>query len=113
MDKLLFALLLCAYILRSRAELDPQETDLNPLEWWLFSEAPDPWEAPPPPRLQPPAEFQRLLLVRVLRAEKMVPAMQEFVEAKLGSEPPTFDLASNFEKQSTSRTPLVRVVLAG
>ncbi|KAJ1562107.1 Dynein heavy chain 7, axonemal, partial [Cladochytrium tenue] len=168
-DKLLFSFLLCACILRSRAELDPQEfsfftfgavgvvaaadpnpdpsvfsdkiwaelghlfalpafralrTDLNPLEWRPFSEAPDPWEAPLPGRwggtaaasaATSPTEFQRLLLVRVLRAEKTVPAVQEFVKAKLGPkfiEPPTFDLAGSFE-DSSSRTPLIFILSPG
>ncbi|KAJ1563488.1 Dynein heavy chain 7, axonemal, partial [Cladochytrium tenue] len=55
------------------------------------------------------------LLVRVLRAEKTVPAVQECVKAKLGPkfiEPPTFDLAGSFE-DSGSRTPLIFILSPG
>ncbi|KAI8929129.1 dynein heavy chain domain-containing protein [Entophlyctis helioformis] len=60
-------------------------------------------------------EFQRLLIVRALRSEKMVPCLQDFVKVKLGHkfiEPPTFDLAGSYE-DSNNRSPLIFILSPG
>ncbi|KAF5843852.1 dynein heavy chain and region D6 of dynein motor-domain-containing protein, partial [Dunaliella salina] len=77
----------------------------------------------PNPHLQPFPEpfnsslsaFQRLLLLRVLRPDKFVPAVAEFVSASLGSkftQPPPFDLAAAYAESSSS-VPLLFVLSPG
>lgn len=60
-------------------------------------------------------EFQKLLIVRCLRSEKITPALQEFVKNKLGVkfiEPPTFDLGGSYS-DSNNKTPLIFVLSPG
>jgi len=59
--------------------------------------------------------FQRLLVLRALRPDKMTPALQEFVSAELGAEfteAPQFSLASSY-KDSTPLTPLIFILSKG
>jgi dynein heavy chain len=60
-------------------------------------------------------DFHRLLLLRCLRPEKIVPAVQDFVKNKLGQkfiEPPNFDLTAVYD-DSNCRTPLIFVLSPG
>ena len=60
-------------------------------------------------------EFQRLLVIRAIRNEKIVPCVQEFVKVKLGHkfiEPPTFDLAGSYE-DSSCKSPLIFILSPG
>jgi dynein heavy chain len=59
--------------------------------------------------------FQRLLLIRALRPDALVPAIQQFVALVLGEsfiDPPPFDLAKAFD-DSTCTSPLVFVLSSG
>ena len=60
-------------------------------------------------------EFQQLLVIRALRNEKIVPAVQQFVKVKLGHkfiEPPTFDLVGSYE-DSSNKSPLIFILSPG
>eukprot|EP00798_Chlamydomonas_sp_ICE-L_P012762 gene12762-16013_t len=59
--------------------------------------------------------FRKLLIVRIFRPDKVVPAVQDFVEANLGRkyvEPPPFNLHLCYG-DSTPTTPLIFVLSAG
>ncbi|GLC47993.1 hypothetical protein PLESTB_000047400 [Pleodorina starrii] len=59
--------------------------------------------------------FRKLLIVRCVRPDKVVPAVQDFVEATLGKkyvEPPPFDLAACYA-DSAPTTPLIFVLSPG
>ncbi|GIL57271.1 hypothetical protein Vafri_12526 [Volvox africanus] len=59
--------------------------------------------------------FQKVMLLRMLRPDKVVPAVQAFVAASLGAkftEPPPFDLAGSYE-ESASTVPLLFVLSPG
>lgn len=61
------------------------------------------------------APFQKLLVVRGIRPDKLVPAVHKYVEEVLGRkfvEPPPFDLAGSFG-DSTCTTPLIFVLSPG
>ena len=91
--------------------------DFRPLEWKSFLESPNPYDSTLPGKWGQGVvnEFQKLLLVRVLRPERIVPSVQEFVKAKLGTkfiEPPPFDLSGSFE-DSNNRSCLIFILSPG
>uniref|UniRef100_A0A383V949 AAA+ ATPase domain-containing protein n=1 Tax=Tetradesmus obliquus TaxID=3088 RepID=A0A383V949_TETOB len=79
-------------------------------------DAADPVSAPlPPPWSSKLDAFQRLLLLRVLRPDKLTTAISEFVKATMGPrfvEPPPLDIDRCF-KDSTATTPLIFVLSPG
>ncbi|KAL6618330.1 dynein heavy chain and region D6 of dynein motor-domain-containing protein [Neocallimastix sp. 'constans'] len=90
--------------------------NFNSDEWLEWSESHNPYQAPIPNCFEEPrTDFQKLLLVRAIRPEKIIPSVQEFVKSKLGHkfvEPPPFDLASSFE-DSNNKTPLIFILSPG
>lgn len=79
-------------------------------------DAADPVSAPlPPPWSSKLDAFQRLLLLRVLRPDKLTTAISEFVKATMGPrfvEPPPLDIDRCFN-DSTATTPLIFVLSSG
>ena len=60
-------------------------------------------------------EFQKMLVLRTLRLDKLVPCISQYVAGDLGqkyTEPPPFDLEGTF-KDSTSTSPLVFILSPG
>ncbi|XP_073479664.1 dynein axonemal heavy chain 3-like [Aquarana catesbeiana] len=71
-------------------------------------ELPNPWE-------DLLTDFQKLLILRCIRPDKIIPAVQQFVTDKMGPtyiNPPTFDLQHSYTG-STSNTPLIFVLSSG
>ncbi|KAJ3086325.1 Dynein heavy chain 7, axonemal, partial [Quaeritorhiza haematococci] len=89
--------------------------DFKVSEWRTFIESSEPYETSPPGRWSNLSDFQKLLLIRALRPERIVPSIQEFVKLKLGHkfiEPPTFDLSGSYE-DSNNRSPLIFILSPG
>ena len=75
-----------------------------------------PHEVPLPPKLRARfGEFHRLLILRMIRPDKLIPAIQEYITNYLGQkfiEPPPFDLELIY-RDSSSTTPLIFVLSPG
>ncbi|KAJ3188443.1 Dynein heavy chain 3, axonemal [Gaertneriomyces sp. JEL0708] len=59
--------------------------------------------------------FQKLLVLKVFRPDKLVPAVMEYVKAKMGQkfiEPPQFDIAASYD-DSNSGAPLIFILSPG
>ncbi|KAJ3192416.1 Dynein heavy chain 7, axonemal [Irineochytrium annulatum] len=84
-------------------------------DWKAFTDSVEPHEAPLLGKWGNLTEFQKMLLVRVLRPEKIIPVIQEFVKVKMGHkfiEPPTFDLVGSYE-DSNHKSPLIFILSPG
>lgn len=73
----------------------------------------DPW----PGRWQELSLFRRILVIRILRSDKVIPAIVKLIkkEKELGKfyvRPPPFDLAKSFS-DSTNKTPIIFVLSPG
>lgn len=59
--------------------------------------------------------FQRMLILRAIRLDKVIPAILEFVISKIGKqyvEPPPFDLNGSYN-DSNSQSPLIFILSPG
>ncbi|XP_043569115.1 dynein axonemal heavy chain 3-like [Chiloscyllium plagiosum] len=85
-------------------------------EWKKIYDSSQPEKMPlPTPWNVSLSTFQSLLLLRCIRLDKMIPAIQQFITVKMGAayiEPPTFDLQHSY-KGSRHFTPLIFVLSAG
>ncbi|KAJ3210279.1 Dynein heavy chain 7, axonemal [Dinochytrium kinnereticum] len=89
--------------------------DFRPSDWRSFTDCPEPLDATLPGKWGSVSEMQKMLVIRVLRPEKIIPVIQNFVKAKMGQkfiEPPTFDLPGSFE-DSNHKSPLIFVLSPG
>jgi len=94
----------------------PEDIAANTAEWQAMLEAAEPHKQPPPLGYADKlSKFDVVLLLRMLRPDKVVPALQSFVSETLGAkytEPPPFDLEGAY-KESSSTTPLLFVLSPG
>ncbi|CAK8675251.1 unnamed protein product [Clavelina lepadiformis] len=84
-------------------------------QWKAIYDSPDPHKKIPPGDWAKLSEFHRMMVLRCLRPDKMVPAMQNFIVNNLGRkfiEPPPFDLPKTF-LDSNATSPLIFVLSPG
>ncbi|KAM9777518.1 dynein axonemal heavy chain 12-like [Neosynchiropus ocellatus] len=88
----------------------------DPAEFRRLYESREPWNCPLScPWWRRLNALQRMILVRCLRPEKLLPAVVKYVTVHLGKtfvQPPTFDLGKSF-RDSTACCPLVFVLSPG
>ncbi|CAK9804315.1 Dynein axonemal heavy chain 7 [Anthophora plagiata] len=87
----------------------------NSQEWRKLFDSKEPQNEPIPAPFQHFNLFKRMLILRCIRPDKIIPAVQIFVEAELGEqfvEPPPFDLASSYA-DSNCCTPLIFILTPG
>ncbi|XP_013387188.1 dynein heavy chain 12, axonemal, partial [Lingula anatina] len=85
-------------------------------DWRKYYESKEPHNTPlPEPWQSKLTEFQRMMVLRCIRPDKIVPAVTKFVIEKLGPkfvEPPPFNLAKSYQ-DSNSCAPLIFVLSPG
>eukprot|EP00392_Amoebophrya_sp_AT5.2_P006222 g6232.t1 len=85
----------------------------DPQAWKVIYDTPEAHEVPLPGVWNDKLiTFQKLLVLRTLRLDKLVPAITNFVTEAIGGkfvEPPTFDIATSYG-DSTAFTPLIFVL---
>ncbi|XP_020624937.1 dynein heavy chain 12, axonemal-like [Orbicella faveolata] len=88
----------------------------NTHEWRKIYDSKEPHRASfPAPWSEQLSDFQKMIVIRCLRPDKVVPLVTNFVEDKLGSkfvQPPPFDLAKSYV-DSNSCAPLIFVLSPG
>ncbi|XP_063983101.1 dynein axonemal heavy chain 7-like [Diachasmimorpha longicaudata] len=83
--------------------------------WKVFFDAKEPQTAPIPPPFDELTGLEKLLVLRCVRPDKVVPAVQTFVETELGPrfiDPPPFDLVSSYA-DSNCAVPLIFILTPG
>ncbi|EPZ35039.1 Dynein heavy chain, coiled coil stalk domain-containing protein, partial [Rozella allomycis CSF55] len=89
---------------------------LNLNDWKHFNDHADPHELPLPGKWDSELSlFQKLIVLRCFRSDKLVPGVKKFVKESLGNEfvePPPFELSSCYSDSSPT-TPLIFVLSPG
>ena len=87
----------------------------NPNAWKAMYDSSDPMTFRYPSPFDAVSDLDKMVILRTLRPDKMVPAVQEFIVDNLGQqyiEPPTFDLQGSFA-DSNCCAPLIFVLSPG
>jgi dynein heavy chain len=84
-------------------------------KWQEMYDSPTPNTFPYPAPFNTVTGLEKLVVLRTLRPDKIIPAVQEFITDNLGQmyiEPPTFDLPGSFA-DSNACAPLIFVLSPG
>ncbi|CAF3510924.1 unnamed protein product [Rotaria socialis] len=87
----------------------------NPNKWKTLYDSPTPHEQSYPDDFNNLSSLERLLVLRLFRPDKIVPAVQQYIIKQMGHqfvEPPTFDLPGSYA-DSSAVTPLIFVLSPG
>ncbi|XP_043277906.1 dynein axonemal heavy chain 7-like [Venturia canescens] len=87
----------------------------NLKDWKAFFDAKEPQSMSLPEPFDKLTKFQRLMVLRCIRPDKVIPAVQSFVESELGSQyvdPPPFDLNASYA-DSNNCIPLIFILTPG
>jgi dynein heavy chain len=96
----------------------PKHMLANPAQWKVLAESPNVHleeEVEFPKDFAHLNRFQKLIIIRILRPEKVIPAIQQLVIKELGEkfvEIPPFDLESTYQ-ESSCRSPLIFILSSG
>nr|CAD7593860.1 unnamed protein product [Timema genevievae] len=92
-----------------------EEVNSNISAWKEYYDDPNPQDLSPPPPFDQARGLDKLVILRSLRPDKVVPAVQGFIVDHMGQqyiEPPTFDLAGSYN-DSNCCSPLVFILSPG
>nr|CAD7573553.1 unnamed protein product [Timema californicum] len=92
-----------------------EEVNSNITAWKEYYDDPNPQDLSPPPPFDQAGGLDKLVILRSLRPDKVVPAVQGFIVDHMGQqyiEPPTFDLAGSYN-DSNCCSPLVFILSPG
>nr|CAD7398221.1 unnamed protein product [Timema cristinae] len=92
-----------------------EEVNSNISAWKEYYDDPNPQDLSPPPPFDQAGGLDKLVILRSLRPDKVVPAVQGFIVDHMGQqyiEPPTFDLAESYN-DSNCCSPLVFILSPG
>ncbi|XP_071815449.1 dynein axonemal heavy chain 3-like isoform X3 [Apostichopus japonicus] len=85
-------------------------------DWKVFYDSSNPHEIPIPEPWQITLNsFKKLIILRIIRPDKIIPAVQNFIVQRLGQayiEPPTFDIARSYQ-DCTHAAPLIFILSPG
>jgi dynein heavy chain, axonemal len=104
----------CTDSCRVHAGLD-NNLAASPAPWRAVHDAAEPHKAPFPAHFRALGSFEKLLVVRVLRPDKVLPAVRDVVAEHMGAQfcsPPPFALSACYSDSSPT-APLVFVLSAG
>ena len=90
----------------------PETFKANEKAWKVFYDAPFPHQADLPDDFWDLSEFEKLVLIKILKPDKLVAAVKDFIIIKMGDEfvnPPPFDLELSYN-DSSCKTPLIFVL---
>ncbi|XP_051173104.1 dynein axonemal heavy chain 7-like isoform X2 [Leptopilina boulardi] len=92
-----------------------EEFTKNINDWRAFFDAKEPQLSIIPKPFHNLTKFQKLLILRCIRPDKVIPGIQDFVEAQMGTkfvDPPPFDLTASYA-DSNCCIPLIFVLTPG
>uniref|UniRef100_A0AAG5CMJ1 Dynein heavy chain 3, axonemal n=1 Tax=Anopheles atroparvus TaxID=41427 RepID=A0AAG5CMJ1_ANOAO len=93
----------------------PQALAQNTAHWKAYNELNDPDAQPLPEPFEQQDNLVRLIVLKCLRPDKVVPGLQRFIVRNIGQmyvEPPQFDLETSY-RDSSPRTPLIFMLSPG
>ncbi|GAB0093009.1 Dynein heavy chain [Sergentomyia squamirostris] len=93
----------------------PEDFKANLSAWKEFVEQPEPHKVPLPSPYDSADEISRLIILKALRPDSVIPAVRNFIAKNLNDtfvQPPSFELNTSYS-DSTPKTPLIFLLTPG